>query len=125
MKRVLFLFSVLAFSASISAQTVPSLKTDDIKKAGMEVASENNPELDKQIKDALMKDEGLQKETISYLKKNPETTNAITKILQDNKDSLDGIIKSVLGDSELTTAAIDWISKNPEMLDKVMKLAGM
>ena len=79
----------------------------------------------KQIKDALMKDEGLQKETINYLKENPETTNALSKILADNKGSLDGIIKSVLGDSDLTTAAVDWISKNPEMLNKVMKIVGM
>ena len=115
----------MAFSASISAQTMPSVSTDDVKKVGMEAAADQNPELEKQIKDALSKDEGLQKETVNYLKENPETTNAISKIIADNKDSLDGIIKSVLGDSALTTAAVDYIANNPEMLNKVMKMAGM
>lgn len=125
MKRLLLLVFVMAFSASISAQTMPSVSTDDVKKVGMEAAADQNPELEKQIKDALSKDEGLQKETVNYLKENPETTNAISKIITDNKDSLDGIIKSVLGDSALTTAAVDYIANNPEMLNKVMKMAGM
>ena len=116
---------VMAFTASISAQTMPSVSTDDVKKVGMEAAADQNPELKNQIKDALSKDEGLQKETVDYLKENPETTNAISKIITDNKDSLDGIIKSVLGDSALTTAAVDYIANNPEMLNKVMKMAGM
>lgn len=125
MRRLLLLVVVMAFSASISAQTMPSVSTDDVKNAGMEAAAEQNPELENQIKDALSKDEGLQKETVNYLKENPETTNAISKIIADNKDSLDGIIKSVLGDSALTTAAVDFIANNPEMLNKVMKMAGM
>ena len=125
MRRLLLLVFVMAFSASMTAQTMPSVSTDDVKKVGMEAAADQNPELEKQIKDALSKDEGLQKETVDYLKKNPETTNAISKIIMDNKDSLDGIIKSVLGDSALTTAAVDYIANNPEMLNKVMKMAGM
>ena len=125
MKRLLLLVFVMAFTASISAQTMPSVSTDDVKKVGMEAAADQNPELEKQIKDALSKDEGLQKETVNYLKENPETTNAISKIITDNKDSLDGIIKSVLGDSALTSAAVDYIANNPEMLNKVMKMAGM
>jgi transcription termination factor NusB len=125
MKRVVLLIVAVIFSASISAQTMPSVSTDDVKNAGVAVAAEQSPEVEKQIKDALMKDEGLQKETINYLKENPETTNALSKILVDNKDSLDGIIKSVLGDSALTTAAVDWIANNPEMLNKVMKIVGM
>lgn len=125
MKRLLLLVFVMAFTASLSAQTMPSVSTDDVKKVGMEAAADQNPELEKQITDALSKDEGLQKETVNYLKENPDTTNAISKIITDNKDSLDGIIKSVLGDSALTTAAVDYIANNPEMLNKVMKMAGM
>ncbi len=125
MKRVVLLIIAVIFSASISAQTMPSVKTDDIKDAGMAVAAEENPDVEKQIKEALMKDEGLQKETINYLKENPETTSAVSKILEDNKGSVDGIMKSVLGDSALSTAAIDWISNNPEMLQKAMKIVGM
>ena len=115
----------MACTTAVFAQTMPSMKTDDVKAMGAEALAQQNPEMDQQIKDALMKDEGLQKETIDYLKENPETTSALTKILTDNKGSLDGIMKSVLGDSKLTTAAIDWISNNPEMLNKVMKIVGM
>lgn len=115
----------MAFTTAVSAQTMPSVKTDDVKSMGAEALADQNPEMDKQIKEALMKDEGLQKETINYLKENPETTSALTKIIADNKDSIDGVMKSVLGDSQLTTAAIDWISNNPDMLNKVMKIVGM
>lgn len=115
----------MAFTTAVSAQTMPSIKADDVKSAGAQALAEQNPEMDKQIKDALMKDEGLQKETINYLKENPETASALAGILTKNKGSLDGIMKSVLGDSQLTTAAIDWISNNPEMLSKAMKIIGM
>lgn len=125
MKRLLLSVFVMAFTISMSAQTMPSVSTDDVKSAGMEAAAEQNPELESQIKDALSKDEGLQKETVNYLKENPDTASAISKIIADNKDSLDGVIKSVLGDSSLTTAAVDWIANNPEMLSKAMKIVGM
>ena len=125
MKRMILLMTGMIFTLSISAQTMPAVSTDDVESAGIEAAAEQNPDLTKQITDALMKDEGLQKETIDYLKNNPETTNAISKIIEDNKDSIDGIMKSVLGDSALSTAAVDWIANNPEMLNKAMKLAGM
>lgn len=125
MKKVLFLMFAMAFTTAVSAQTMPSMSTDDVKKVGAEALAEQNPEMDKQIKDALMKDEGLQKETINHLKENPETASALAGILTKNKGSLDGIMKSVLGDSELTTAAIDFISNNPEMLSKAMKIVGM
>jgi len=125
MKKVLFLMFAMAFTTAVSAQTMPSMSTDDVKKVGTEALAEQNPEMDKQIKDALMKDEGLQKETINHLKENPETASALAGILTKNKGSLDGIMKSVLGDSELTTAAIDFISNNPEMLSKAMKIVGM
>ncbi len=125
MKKVLILILVMAFSTTVFSQTMPSLTTDDVTKAGVETLSKENPELDNQIKEALQKDEGLQKETINYLKENPDTANALTKIIADNKDSIDGVMKSILGDSQLTTAAIDYISNNPEMLSKVMKIVGM
>jgi len=125
MKKVLFLMFAMAFTTAVSAQTMPSMKVDDVKSAGTQAMAEQNPKMDKQIKDALMMDEDLQKETINYLKENPETTSALTKIIADNTDSIDGVMKSVLGDSQLASAAIDWISNNPEMLNKVMKIVGM
>ena len=125
MKKLLFMLFAMTFTTAVSAQTMPSISTDDVKKVGTEALASQSPETEKKIKDALMKDEGLQKETINYLKENPETAGALAGILTKNKGSLDGIIKSVLGDSDLTTAAIDWISNNPEMLSKVMKIVGM
>lgn len=125
MKKVLFLVLTLAFSTYTFGQTLPSISTDDVTKAGTEALAKENPELENQIKEALQKDEGLQKETINYLKENPETSSALAMILTENKDSVNGVIKSILGDSQLTTAAIDWISNNPEMLSQVMKIVGM
>ena len=125
MKRFFILFVMMTLTYSVSAQTMPSVSTDDVKAAGVEAATEQGADVTKQIMSALRTDEGVQKETIDYLKNNPETTNAISKIITDNKDSIDGIMKSVLGDSALTSAAVDWIANNPEMLNKVMKLAGM
>ena len=124
MKRIVLLIVAVVFSASISAQTVPSVKTEDVKNAETAVA-EQNPDTEKQITEALMKDEGLQKETIAYLKENPDTSDALTEIVGKNKDSLSGIMDAVMGDSKLASAAIDWISNNPEMLQKAMKIIGM
>ena len=67
MKRIVLLIVAVVFSVSISAQTMPSVKTDDVKNTGMAVAAEQSPDVEKQITEALMKDEGLQKETIAYL----------------------------------------------------------
>lgn len=125
MKRFFILMIMMTLTYSVSAQTMPSVSADDVKSAGVEAAAEQGTDVTKQIMSALKTDEGVQKETIDYLKNNPETTNAISKIITDNKDSIDGIMKSVLGDSALTSAAVDWIANNPEMLNKVMKLAGM
>lgn len=125
MKRMILSMAVMMVTLSVSAQTMPSVSADDVQAAGMEAVAEQNPDMTDQIKEVLMKDEGIQQEAINYLKNNPETTDAISQIIADNKDSIEGIMKSVLGDSSLTTAAIDWISNNPEMLSKVMKLAGM
>jgi hypothetical protein len=72
-----------------------------------------------------MKDEGLQKETINYLKSNPETVESLAGMVTKNGGSTKGIMKSILGDKTLSTAAIDYISNNPELLDKAMKLIGM
>ena len=125
MKRFVLLIAVMTFTLSVSAQTMPTVSKDDVKAAGVEALADQGTDLTDQIKDALMKDEGIQKETIDYLKNNPETTSAISKIIADNQDSINGIMKSVLGDSALSTAAVDWIANNPEMLKQVMKLAGM
>lgn len=125
MKKVLFLTLVIAFSTSVSAQITTSVKASDLKKQGLELVSKESPNLEAQIKDALMKDEGLQTETINYLKSNPETTKAMAGMAKSGNVSNRGIIKSILGDKDLSTVAIDYISNNPKLLSKAMKLIGM
>jgi uncharacterized membrane protein YvbJ len=125
MKRIVLLIVAAVFSASISAQTLPSVNTEDVKEAGMAVAAEQTQDVEKQIKEALMKDEDLQEETIGYLKDNEDTSDAIADIIGENEDSLSGIMEAVMGDSTLSSAAIEWISNNPEMLKKAMKIVGM
>ena len=49
MKKVLFLMFAMAFTTAVSAQTMPSMSTDDVKKVGTEALAEQNPEMDKQI----------------------------------------------------------------------------
>ena len=125
MKRIVLLIVAVVFSASVSAQTMPSVNTDDVKDAGMAVAAEQSGDAEEQIKEALMKDEGLQEDAIEYLKDNEDTSDALTEIIQENEDSLSGIMEAVMGDSALSSAAIEYISNNPELLKKAMKIVGM
>ena len=125
MKKYLFFTFVLAFSASISAQTMPSLNSSDATKAGLEAVSKENPDMQGQITKALKKDEGLQKDAINYLKNNPETAASVASMAKKSGSSTKGLMKSILGDKDLTAAAIDYISKNPELLSKAMKVIGM
>ena len=125
MNKFLFFTFIFAFSASLSAQNLSTPKASDLKKDGVEALSKEKPNLDEQIKDALMKNEGLQKATISYLKSNPETVESLVGIVTKSGGSNMGIMKSILGDKTLSAAAIDYISNNPELLDKAMKLIGM
>lgn len=116
---------IIAFSASLSAQTMPTLNSSDAAKAGLEAVSKEKPNMEGQIKEALKKDEGLQKEAINYLKNNPETAASVANMAKKNGGSTKGLINSILGDKDLTTAAIEYISSNPELLSKAMKIIGM
>ncbi|WP_034059157.1 hypothetical protein [Lacinutrix jangbogonensis] len=124
MKKILFFTFIFAFSASLSAQQLSKVSASDLKKDGMEAISKEKPNLESQIKSALMKDEDLQKDTINYLKSNPDTAKSLTSIVLKNKESINGIMKSILGDNVLSKVAVDYISENPELLKKVMKLIG-
>jgi hypothetical protein len=125
MKRVFLLLIAVVFSTSMYAQDEAALSAVADKEAVAEVATAQNPELENQIKGALKSDETLQKETINYLKENPETASSVAEIIAANGDSLDGIISAVLGDSELSKTAVSFIKDNPELLNKAMELAGM
>jgi hypothetical protein len=125
MKKYILLSLGLVFSASLSAQVLPKVSSNDLKKEATKMVSEENPDMESQIKSALMKDEGLQKDTINYLKSNPETTKSLIGLVKDNEGSYEGIMKSILGDKELTSMAVDYISKNPKLLRKAMKLIKM
>ena len=121
MKKLLFFVFAVAFTSVVSAQDISAKSLSD--KASSEV-TKSSDKMNKQIEEALMKDEGLQKETIAYLGSNKETKDAVAKLAK-SKGSNKGIMKAILGDKSLSTAAIDYISNNPEMLSKAMKLVGM
>jgi ABC-type proline/glycine betaine transport system substrate-binding protein len=123
MKKYLFFMFFVAFSATLSAQTMPSLK--DAKKAGLEEVSKSGSDMTGQITEALKKDEGLQNDAIDYLKKNPETAASVASMAKKSGGSNKGLMKSILGDKDLTTAAVEYISSNPELLSKAMKVIGM
>ena len=127
MKKVLFFTIAIAFSAvsSLSAQTMPTVKSSDLTKAGTDAVSKVSSEQTDQIKEALMKDKGLQEKTIDHLKSNPDTTDELMSLASKNTGGLKGMMKSVLGDKSLSQAAVDYISKNPELLQKAMSLVGM
>ena len=123
MRNFLFFTFIIAFSTTLTAQTLPS--AGDLQKGGMEAISKEKPNMDAQIKNALMKDTDLQKQTMDYLMTNPKTTESLTSMITENKGSNSGIMNSILGDKNLSAAAIDYISSNPELLSKAMKLVGM
>jgi hypothetical protein len=127
MKKILFLAIAIAFStiSSLSAQSLPTVKSSDLTKAATESTTSLSSKQTEQIKEALMKDKGLQEKTIDHLKSNPDTKDAIMNMASKNTGGLKGMIKSILGDKSLSQAAIDYISKNPALLQKAMKFVGM
>ena len=127
MKKVLFFTIAIAFSAvsSLSAQTLPSVKSKDLTKATNDAVSQLSTKQTDQIKQALMKDEGLQEKTIDYLKSNPDTKDELVNLASKNTGGLKGMMKSILGDKSLSQTAIDYVSKNPDLLKKAMSIVGM
>lgn len=123
MKRVFLLLVAVVFSASVYAQEETTMDVNVDKEVA--AVTEESADVNAQIADALSSDETLQKETVNYLKENPETSEALATIIEENEGSVSDIMTSVLGDSDLTTAAVNFIKENPEMLSKAMKLAGM
>jgi hypothetical protein len=126
MKKSLFLLIAIAISTTaVSAQSLPSVKSSDLKKAATESTSSLSLKQTDQIKEALMKDKGLQEKTIDHLKTNPDTKDALIGMAAKNTGGLKGMMKSILGDKSLSQAAIDYVSKNPDLLQKAMKFVGM
>jgi len=114
----------LAFAVNLSAQDLPPIKAS--KTENTKAISKKSAEVDNQIKKALMKDEGLQKKTIGFLKGNPDTSSALKGLMMKNNDtSTSGLMKSILGNKDLASAAIDYISSNPDLLQKAMKIVGL
>lgn len=124
MKKYLFLTLVLAFTFSVTAQKLPTIKK--ISNDTVEETVKMTDNLDEQVKTALLKDKGLQKEAFSFLKSNPETTTAFAGLASKSMGSSSSdLIKSVLGDKDLASAAINYIVSNPKLLEKAMKIVGM
>lgn len=123
MKKYLIFTFILAFSATLSAQTIPRLSTSDVKKGALTAVPQEN--MRDQILNALKKDAGLQKEALNYLKNNSETAASVASMAKNSGDSSQELMQSILGDKPLAMAAIQYISNNPKLLEKAMKLVGM
>jgi hypothetical protein len=122
MKKYVFLVFVLFSAYSVSAQKLPTTKKLS-KETVMEKAKVSE-DVKAQVKTALLKDKGLQKEAFNFLKSNPETSSAFAGLAAKKLGS-SSLIKSVLGDSDLANAAINYVASNPKLLEKAMKIIGM
>ncbi|MFK5981387.1 MAG: hypothetical protein QM499_00615 [Flavobacteriaceae bacterium] len=122
MKKLLFFVLAVAFTTVASAQ---KLSVSSVTKTDAKEMMKENPKMEKQITDALMKDKDLQKETLEYLKSNPETKSMFGKLYKENKGVAEDVMKSVLSNPKLSSKVTDWISGNPEMLNKVLSLTNM
>ena len=125
MKKILVFTLAMAFTASMSAQINISTDGAKAKKEVTKVYSADSAGLEGQIKSALIKDEGLQRSAMNYLKSNPETAKSMLSAATKSEGSSTALIKTVLGNKELTAAAIEYISSNPELLSRAMKIIGM
>ncbi|MEQ8712298.1 MAG: hypothetical protein RIC80_04740 [Cyclobacteriaceae bacterium] len=129
MKNLLLILIVLATSSALSAQSLPKVNKPDLQSTVEDASSQAGLSED-QIKEALMKDEDLQTETINFLKKNPDTKNAMAKLAMGGMgaslgSSTGGLMKSILGDQNLAAAAISFVQSNPKLLSQAMKVLGM
>ena len=114
----------MAFTFSVSAQKLPSTKK--LSKEAVDKTVKVTENTEEQVKTALLKDKGLQKEALSFLKSNPETTVAMAGLATKSMGSSSSdLMKSVLGNKDLATAAINYITSNPKLLQKAMKIVGM
>lgn len=119
MKKLLFASLFICTATAVSAQVT----TSSVSSTKKEVTKQTS-DTDEKIKEALMNDEEVQAETISYLSKNEESTGALSKLFRQNKGSKSGIMKSILGDQKLSTMAIDYVKSNPKLLEKAMSFIG-
>ena len=84
MKKYLIFTFILAFSATLSAQTIPRLSTSDVKKGALTAVPQEN--MRDQILNALKEDAGLQKEALNYLKNNSPNFLLLLSIHQNLHD---------------------------------------
>lgn len=128
MKSLLIIITLFAASSTAMAQ-LPKVDKADLQ-TNVEAVSGQAKLSEDQIKEALMKDEDLQTETINYLKKNPDTKSAMAKLAMGGMgaslgSSSSGLMKSILGNQNLAAAAINFVQSNPDMLNKAMKILGI
>jgi len=123
MKNYIFLLCFAFFATTMSAQVLPSAKK--LTKKTEQAISKEKTNMDDQISKALMKDEDLQKETIDFLKSNPDTKSSLMGLLTKNKGMKGNLMKSILGNQDLASAAIGFIKSNPDLLKKAMQIVGL
>ena len=122
MKRIVLLIAAVAFSASLAAQDVSSMETEEATDVAVETVAEQTAVTNEQIVEAISKDEALQEETINHLKAHPDAMETMASLDEDHAGSKQDIINAVLNNPDLTAAAVEFVKSNPELLNKVVKL---
>ena len=137
MKKILLILSIFAITnfayaqkdsnsvkdgASPATSPASSLTTSS---ATTSTAVSQSKEVQDQIKEQLIKNEGLGTMAIDHLKSDPEARASLTEIYSKNKGSVSSIMKSVMSDPKLSSKVMDWVNNNPKVLNKAMNLIGM
>lgn len=123
MKNI-FTLCLFLFIANLSFAQIPSSKEIVSPSNITKVASDLGIS-DEQITDAIGKDDVLQKDLINQMKTEAATQVAMAKLNKMTGGSQKSIIKSILGNKDLTKMAIDCIKNNPGLLLEAKKFLGL
>lgn len=123
MKKLLFIFAVLAFTNFSYAQQVNSLK--DAAKATESISKTSSKEVQKQIQNGLVTNDELSSMGAKYLQNNPETRSTFSKIYKENKGSIGQVMKAAMSNPKLSSSVMDWINGNPDVMNKALGMLGM
>lgn len=113
MKKILLALVVVVCGTAVSAQSTSmstTKSTQVVKESGLD---------DKEIADALMKDQDVQRQTIRHLQSQEETRVQMGKISQSTDGSVKAMMAQVIKNEELTKAAVAFVKTKPELMKKV------
>ena len=87
--------------------------------------SESIPLSDKQIEEAVKKDEQLQDGVIKGLKTDPQSKTAVSTMEKKSKGSKSNLIKSIFADEKLRKKAIDYVKNDKTLMNRAKKIIGL